>query len=199
MDSLKDMALAAYAERQAAIEKERAEGIAALIERVAARFSLLFGLYPQRVEADNPFTARIHHDGMVFEYNSTHNGLYLVGACPRCGVEVNYDNVIGYHNPLITLGEALTDFKPEAHDCVALAQSPQPPAEVDPCMPTDEEWREHPWAKWSAVDADGRVYLYGSTLYKDHWGTHAEQLQTILPDGSFGDWRESSRKRPAHL
>lgn len=77
-------------------------------------------------------------------------------------------------------------------------------AVTDPFMPSDGVWQAHPWARFSAVDANGLRCLYETSPDRvgniwlvtdgENFGTGTDMINmTNL------DWRESLRERPAHL
>ena len=81
-----------------------------------------------------------------------------------------------------------------------------PEAPADPFMPSDEEWKVHPWARWSVTDKTGGVFLCEEEPRLAHvhraswWNVCSGKLYRTAEDrAARADWKLSIRKRPSNL
>lgn len=77
--------------------------------------------------------------------------------------------------------------------------------QVDPYMPSQQQWQTHPWARYHTVDENGQGMFWrngGIVLGADGWYQDEDTLQQyeegeIYDVRNCGPWEESLRVRPA--
>ena len=78
-----------------------------------------------------------------------------------------------------------------------------PAAPADPYMPSDEEWKDYPWANYAITLAEGAMYLF------EQEPSFGKYNCNVSSRGGFmrikdnldlcSEWRTTKRQRPAHL
>lgn len=68
----------------------------------------------------------------------------------------------------------------------------------DEYMPTDDQWNRYYWAKWSAVDANGEMFLYSLRPFakSQQWYQLSGKLVAVGMVDLNIDFRDTLRHRP---